>query len=80
MSSRVQTLEFGVLYMVKGSYQRLNVKDSHDIVEQILQSYGVTHYTNKDVVALNSESGDECDIQVIFSQDNMAMGLITLRR
>ena len=80
MSSRVQTLEFGVLYMVRGSYQRVSLKDSHDIVEHILKSYGVTHYTNKDVVALNDEGDYECDIQVIFSQDNMVTGLITLRR
>lgn len=80
MSSRVGSVVFGTLYMVQGSYQRLTVKDSRAVVMQILQSYGIPHYTNKDVVALNAEGGDECDIQVIFSQDNMTIGILTLRR
>lgn len=80
MSSRVDTLRFGTLYMLSGSYQRLSVKDSYDVLLRILQSYGITHYTNKDVVALNDEGDNECDIQVIFSQDNMTIGILTMRR
>lgn len=80
MSSRVDTVTFGTLYMLPGSYQRLSVKDSHEVLLQILKSYGITHYTNKDVVALNDEGDNECDIQVIFSQDNMTLGVLTMRR
>ncbi len=80
MHSRVDTRNFGTLYMVPNAYQRLSVKDSHEVLLQILKSYGITHYTNKDVVALNAEGDNECDIQVIFSQDNMSLGILTLRR
>lgn len=80
MSSRVDTVTFGTLYMLPGSYQRLSVKDSHAMLLQILQAYGITHYVNKDVVALNEEGDNECDIQVIFSQDNMTIGVLTMRR
>jgi hypothetical protein len=80
LNSRVDTVTFGTLYMLAGSYQRLSVKDSHEVLLKILQSYGVTYYTNKDVVALNEEGDNECDIQVIFSQDNMTIGVLTMRR
>lgn len=73
-------LGFGNFEILQDSWHRLQMQNSHDIVHNILREYGITDYTNKDIVALNGVDGFDCDIAAIYSHDNTTLGLLTLRQ